>query len=578
MTYIRQHQLPNLKTYRYAGVDHSLISRYVLKPFYNRCVINCFPMGMAPNAITLTGFLFVVINFITILWYNPALDHDCPPWVYASCAIGLFLYQTFDAVDGMQARRTRQSSPLGELFDHSVDACNTALGVIIFAGVTNLGQTWATILSLFGATMTFYVQTWDEYYTQVLTLGIISGPVEGVLTLCTVFAFTAYQGGGSFWHRPMLETIGIPKLDVIPAYLYEMPFTQWYLIYGAIILFFATGSSIVHVMKVQAERGKDTLKPLQGLIPLVTMWTLVPVYLYLQPTILEHYTIPFMLLVGLINAYAVGNMIVAHLIKADFPFSRIFIGIVPLALGVLDGAAPLLGLWQSVLGSESGQVAYLFGCLGLAIGVYGSFVHDVITTICDYIDIWCLSIKHPHVEERPVANGQPKKVLHSKSYNWLPFGRGWDEHTARVKITSKRKRIPFKLRHLHETTSFASTPLKQAISVSAAFQSISLIDFLSRQDDYELAARRVLVVAGPVLAVDLLNPTPQAEARKHKLKTLVPAPRSFFMDVKCPGCFTITTVFSHAQTVVVCAGCSTVLCQPTGGKARLTEGCSFRRK
>merc|ERR1711939_1237581 len=84
--------------------------------------------------------------------------------------------------------------------------------------------------------------------------------------------------------------------------------------------------------------------------------------------------------------------------------------------------------------------------------------------------------------------------------------------------------------------------------------------------------------ANMVLAVDLLNPSPQAEARKHKLKTLVPGPRSFFMDVKCPGCFTITTVFSHAQTVVVCAGCSQVLCQPTGGKARLTEGCSFRRK
>ncbi|KAF2643319.1 hypothetical protein P280DRAFT_515732 [Massarina eburnea CBS 473.64] len=81
-----------------------------------------------------------------------------------------------------------------------------------------------------------------------------------------------------------------------------------------------------------------------------------------------------------------------------------------------------------------------------------------------------------------------------------------------------------------------------------------------------------------VLAVDLLNPTPAAEAKKHKLKTLVPAPRSFFMDVKCPGCFTITTVFSHANTVVVCQGCSQVLCQPTGGKARLTEGCSFRRK
>ena len=46
---------------------------------------------------------FVVINFLTMLWYNPTLDQDCPPWVYASWAIGLFLYQTFDAVDGTQA-------------------------------------------------------------------------------------------------------------------------------------------------------------------------------------------------------------------------------------------------------------------------------------------------------------------------------------------------------------------------------------------------------------------------------------------------------------------------------------------
>lgn len=34
----------------------------------------------------------------------------------------------------------------------------------------------------------------------------------------------------------------------------------------------------------------------------------------------------------------------------------------------------------------------------------------------------------------------------------------------------------------------------------------------------------------------------------------------------------MTTIFSHAQTVVLCAGCSTVLCQPTGGACRLTEG------
>ena len=77
---------------------------------------------------------------------------------------------------------------------------------------------------------------------------------------------------------------------------------------------------------------------------------------------------------------------------------------------------------------------------------------------------------------------------------------------------------------------------------------------------------------------DLLHPPAALEARKHKLKRLVQSPNSFFMDVKCQGCFQITTVFSNSQTVVVCPSCSAVLCTPTGGKARLTEGCSFRRK
>ncbi|XP_052600925.1 40S ribosomal protein S27-like [Peromyscus californicus insignis] len=80
------------------------------------------------------------------------------------------------------------------------------------------------------------------------------------------------------------------------------------------------------------------------------------------------------------------------------------------------------------------------------------------------------------------------------------------------------------------------------------------------------------------LAKDLLPPSPEKEKRKHKKKRLVQSPNSYFKDVKCPGCCKITTVFSHAQTVALCVGCSTVLCQPTGRKARRTEGCSFRRK
>merc|ERR1712004_15918 len=77
---------------------------------------------------------------------------------------------------------------------------------------------------------------------------------------------------------------------------------------------------------------------------------------------------------------------------------------------------------------------------------------------------------------------------------------------------------------------------------------------------------------------DLSNPDAKEEKAKHKLKRMIQSPNSFFMDVKCPGCLQITTVYSHAQTVVLCGNCNMMLCQPTGGLARLTEGCSFRRK
>ncbi len=37
--------------------------------------------------------------------------------------------------------------------------------------------------------------------------------------------------------------------------------------------------------------------------------------------------------------------------------------------------------------------------------------------------------------------------------------------------------------------------------------------------------------------IDLLHPPAELEKQKHKTKRLVQSPNSFFMDVKCQGCF-----------------------------------------
>ncbi len=287
--------------------------------------------------------------------------------------------------------------------------------------------------------MTFYVQTWEEYHTHTLTLGIVNGPVEGILLLVLVYALTGYFGGASFWQQPMLATLGVPSdiIQLLPSMLQELSFTEWYLVQGGVVLVYNTTESARTVLRVWLKEQKEQKEqkaektgaasdannnhddhPLLGLLPFVLTWSLVVVYLVLQPEILGAHLVPFVFFVGMVNAYSVGQMITAHVSHLRFPYYNVMV--LPLAWGVVDSMGPLLQRveptvasllfgsnkppayfalgWPSALGDGVYQVAFMFCMLGMAVGVYGSFVVDVIVTICDYLDIWCLTIKHPYVE------------------------------------------------------------------------------------------------------------------------------------------------------------------------------------
>ncbi len=65
--------------------------------------------------------------------------------------------------------------------------------------------------------------------------------------------------------------------------------------------------------------------------------------------------------------------------------------------------------------------------------------------------------------------------------------------------------------------------------------------FYSCNDDFPLYFRYFKKESNMPLARDLLHPSIDEERRKHKKKRLVQSPNSYFMDVKCPGCYKITT-------------------------------------
>jgi len=88
-------------------------------------LVTLLPEYIAPNLLTLIGFLFTVVPFCLIyMVYGISFDgHDSlPKWLYVAQMLCYFLYRMFDEMDGKQARRTGSSSALGLIFDHGCDA------------------------------------------------------------------------------------------------------------------------------------------------------------------------------------------------------------------------------------------------------------------------------------------------------------------------------------------------------------------------------------------------------------------------------------------------------------------------
>ena len=63
----------------------------------------------------------------------------------------MFLYQTLDAIDGKQARRTGSSNALGELFDHGCDSLSNRkiLRIIKILGFTLLNVKYELYVNLY---------------------------------------------------------------------------------------------------------------------------------------------------------------------------------------------------------------------------------------------------------------------------------------------------------------------------------------------------------------------------------------------------------------------------------------------
>ena len=109
-------------SYLHTSPKSTILERAFLERYWTFMVHTFCPKWLAPNLITTLGLCFVILNVSLVLYFSPELDGSSPNWVYAVCAVGFWIYQTMDGMDGKQARRTGTGSPLGEVVDHGCDA------------------------------------------------------------------------------------------------------------------------------------------------------------------------------------------------------------------------------------------------------------------------------------------------------------------------------------------------------------------------------------------------------------------------------------------------------------------------
>jgi hypothetical protein len=107
----------NIANHKYAPGHYTHLDN-LMNPIWVFLTERLIPLWMAPNMVTSLGGLHCALSYFVVRYFSRDYDEPVPDWVILLCAYCSFSCYTLDCMDGKQARRTHQSSPLGQLFDH----------------------------------------------------------------------------------------------------------------------------------------------------------------------------------------------------------------------------------------------------------------------------------------------------------------------------------------------------------------------------------------------------------------------------------------------------------------------------
>jgi len=375
--YLSRQAKVNLHQYHYVSSDASFMSQ-VLNPFWEKCA-QLLPKNMAPNMVTLLGFIGVILSFVITIILNPKLDRPVSSWVYVLSAFCMFFYQTMDAIDGKHARNIKAGSVLGELFDHGVDAVVTLLMAIVACGTFQSGATYSTVIVIFMLYFASFLIIWEDYLTDTLRFGKYNGPTEGILFVVGILLLTALAGPG-IWTFSVMYSVRINTLFVVLFCVGSIS-----AIVEAVKMVKTVSQKVPPVERFKAINGLVGAR--QSVLPFVVQLVFFTIYAWFASNIVYNHPISLAMSYGLSSAYIQTRLVFARATKERTP-----------EWYVIQLPLPLLVL--SAIYFQYGSLFLHYSYLLYIIAVYAHFVYNGIVELTKVLGIEAFSIvKHAPVPE-----------------------------------------------------------------------------------------------------------------------------------------------------------------------------------
>ncbi|XP_053083094.1 choline/ethanolaminephosphotransferase 1b isoform X1 [Pangasianodon hypophthalmus] len=301
---LTRHQLKRLEEHRYSSAGKSLLEP--IMQCYWEWLVGCMPPWIAPNLITIIGLATNAFTTLVLVYYCPTATEQAPLWAYLLCAVGLFVYQSLDAIDGKQARRTNSSSPLGELFDHGCDSLSTVFVVLGTSIAVQLGTNpdWMFFCCFAGMFM-FYCAHWQTYVSGTLRFGIFDS-TELQLSLALLHIFTSIVGP-KFWNLtiPVLNI----QMKIIPALCTFVGAVICCTNYFRVIFTGGVGKNGSTIA------GTSVLSPVLHIGSVILLAMMI--YKKSAIQLFEKHPCLYILAFGFVSAKITNKLVVAHMTKSE---------------------------------------------------------------------------------------------------------------------------------------------------------------------------------------------------------------------------------------------------------------------